>query len=152
MADLVVDLGPRHAGLHRHRQVLGVDGEHAVHARQVDADAALHGQQVAFERRADAERNHGHGVLVGELDHGGDVFGALAEDDRLGRRRVDGRLVAAVLLADDERGRAALTEGGLQGIEHRGRNGARREARQQMGGQGCVHGESPRRRAPVRAL
>ena len=90
-----------------------------------------------FERRADAERNDRHGVLVGELDDRGDVLGALAEDDRFGRRRVDRRLVAAVLLAHDERGRAAVAERGLQRLDHRRRNGARRERGIRWAGRGA---------------
>ena len=31
--------------------------------RHVDADATLHRQQMALERRTDAERNHRHRVL-----------------------------------------------------------------------------------------
>jgi hypothetical protein len=34
--DLAVELLARHAGLHRHRQVLGVDAQHAVHAAEVE--------------------------------------------------------------------------------------------------------------------
>ena len=98
--------------------------EHAVHARQVDADAALHREQVALERRADAERDHRHRVRGGERDDGGDVLGALAEHHRLGRRHVERRLVAAVLLAHRQRGRAALAEARLQRLEHRRRHRA----------------------------
>ena len=54
--DLFVELLARDARLHGHRQVLGVDRQHLVHAADVDADAALHRQQMAFERGADAER------------------------------------------------------------------------------------------------
>jgi hypothetical protein len=50
VADLVVQLLARHAGLHRHREVFRLDGQHAVHAAQVDAHAALYREQVAFER------------------------------------------------------------------------------------------------------
>ncbi len=35
--------------------------QHAVHAAHVDADAALHGQQMAFQRGAGAVGDHGHG-------------------------------------------------------------------------------------------
>ena len=61
----------------------------------------------------------GTACAIGELDDRGDVLGALAEDDRLGRRRVERRLVAAVLLAHRERGRAAIAELRLQRLEHR---------------------------------
>ena len=49
VADLVVELHARDAGLHRHRQVLGRDRNDRIHAAQVDADAALDGEQVSFE-------------------------------------------------------------------------------------------------------
>ena len=140
MADLVVDLRPRHARLDGDGEVLGVDRDHLVHARQVDADTALDREQVAFERRADAERDHRHSMAVGELDDLRDLVRALAEDDHLGRRSVDRRLVAAVLLAHRERSRAAIAEELLQRFDHRRRDRARREAGHQMGGQRCVHG------------
>jgi hypothetical protein len=95
---------------------------------------------MALERRADAERNDRHRVPVGERDDRCDVFGALAVDDRVRRRRIDRRLVAAVLLAHRQRGRAALAELRLQRRDHGGGNRARLDARQEIGGQGCVHG------------
>ena len=49
VANLVVELHARHAGLHRDRQVFGLDRDDCVHAAQVQADAALHRQQVAFQ-------------------------------------------------------------------------------------------------------
>ena len=43
------------AGLDHAIEVLGVDGEHAVHAREIDANAAVQRIDVAFQRRAGAE-------------------------------------------------------------------------------------------------
>jgi hypothetical protein len=87
------------------------------------------------------------GMLIGELDDARHVVGALAEDDRFRRRRIDRRLVTAVLLAYHARGRAALAEGRLERLDHGRRHRARRELGQQVSGQGCVHGGSPRPKA-----
>jgi hypothetical protein len=119
--DLVVELLARHAGLHRHRQVFGVDAQHPVHAAHVDADAALHRQQVAFERRAHTEGDHRHLVLTGQLHGIGHVLRAFGKHHG-GRWRHggEGRFVAPVLLAHGQRGGAALAEAGLQGVDQRG--------------------------------
>jgi hypothetical protein len=95
---------------------------------------------MTFERGADTERNDGHRVAIGELDDLRDLLRALAEDDCLGRRRVDRRFVAAVLLAHGEGSRAAIAESRLQRFDHLRGDRARREPGQQMGGQRCVHG------------
>jgi len=136
VANLVVQLHARHAGLHRDGQVFGMDADDLVHAAEVQADAALHCQQMAFQRRARAVRNHRHGVLVGQLQHRGHVAGALAEHHPFGRRRVQRRLIATVLNAHRHRGGTAVAEASLQRIEHGRWNGARRE---QMRGNRCVH-------------
>ena len=47
--DFFIQLFAGDAGLHRDRQVFGVDGQHFIHTTQVDADAALHCQQVALQ-------------------------------------------------------------------------------------------------------
>ena len=137
--DLVVELLARHAGLHGDGQVLGVDREHLVHARQVDADAALHREQMAFERRADAERDHRHRVLRRPAATDvGDVVGALAEHHRLGRRRVDRRFVAAVLLAHRQRRSSSARRSAPSARPASPRAPARGSMRgQQVGGQGA---------------
>ena len=48
MAHVLVELLARDARLHRDGEVFGVHGQDVVHARDIQADAALHGQQVAF--------------------------------------------------------------------------------------------------------
>src|SRR4051812_37624769 len=48
---------PGDAGLDRRVQILGVDGDDAVHAAQVDAEAAVQGGHVPLQRGAGAERH-----------------------------------------------------------------------------------------------
>ena len=55
--ELGVELLARNARLHAAIEILGVDFEHAIHLRQVDADAAVQRRNVTLERRADAERD-----------------------------------------------------------------------------------------------
>ena len=47
--DFFIQLFAGNTGLYRDRQVFWVDGQHFVHATQVDADTALHCQQVALQ-------------------------------------------------------------------------------------------------------
>ena len=47
--DLFIELLARHARLQRDQQVVVVHGQHAIHAREVQADAALHRQQMPFQ-------------------------------------------------------------------------------------------------------
>ena len=141
--DLAVELLARHAGLHRDRQVLGVQAHDLRHGRHVDADAALHRQQMAFQRRAGAVGDHRHRVFVGQAQHRRHLVGAFAEHHHLGRRHRVGRFVAAVLLAHRGGGGAARAEALLQRGQHRGRHQPRLEGGPHMGGNGCVHGGRP---------
>lgn len=47
-----------------------IDRQHLVHPREVERDAALDGEQVAFERGADAVRNQRRAVSPAGRDHG----------------------------------------------------------------------------------
>ena len=76
--ELGVELLARDARLHAAVEVLGVDLEHAVHLRQVDADAAVQRGDVAFERRADAERDHRHARRVAQAHDRRDLLVACA--------------------------------------------------------------------------
>ena len=106
--ELGVELLARDARLHAAVEVLGVDLEHAVHLRQVDADAAVERGDVAFERRADAERDHRHARRVAQPDDRGDFVVGVREHDDVGQRRVGEALAVAVLFADRARGHRAL--------------------------------------------
>ena len=139
--DRLVDGLARHAGLHRHREVLGVDREHVVHAAHVDADAALHREQVAFERGAHAERNHRHAELCRQLHGVGHVLRALCEHHRRRWGHLVHRLVAPVLLAHHHGGGALRAETRLQRGEKLGRDGALVDFGGQVAeGGGRVHG------------
>ena len=54
---MFLELLAGHAGLDRGVQIVGADAQDAVHARHVDRDAAVDRIDVAFERRAGAERH-----------------------------------------------------------------------------------------------
>ena len=54
VAQVLVQRLAGHAGLDHAVEVLGVHGQHAVHARGVDRDAAVGGVDVALQRRAGA--------------------------------------------------------------------------------------------------
>jgi len=102
------------AGLHRHRQVVGVDRQHLVHPVDVDADAAAHREQVALDRRAGAAGDHRGGVLPAQPHRVRDVLRVLREHHARRRRHRERRLVAAMLLAHGQRGGKALAEAGPQ--------------------------------------
>ena len=118
VAQIVVELLARDAGLDHAVEVALVDGEHAVHAREVERQPAVRRVDVAFERGAGAERDDGHAmgaghphdlahlVLVLDPDHGvgrlvgdpGDGVGMLAAD------RLPGLQPVAEALAQDGNG------------------------------------------------
>ena len=138
--DGLVQLLARDARLHRHREVVRVDAEHPVHAAHVDADAALHGQQVAFERGTRAVRNHRHFVLAGQLHGVGHILGAFSKHHGAGRGRLQRALVAPVLFAHGLGGGALRAKAGLQRINERLGHVAQLDLREQVGsGGGGVH-------------
>ena len=57
LGDRRVQLAAQDAGLHARLQVAGPNLDHAVQAREVERDAAAHGDHVSLERRAGAERD-----------------------------------------------------------------------------------------------
>ncbi len=129
----------RDAGLDGGGEVLGVDREHAVHLRKIDRDAALHGQQVAFERRPIAIGNDGYAILRAQLHDGLDLGGALRVDDGVGQLRIEARLVAAMMGAHGFGGGDALAERALQMVEEfRGKRAAGDSRRR-----GVIHAGSP---------
>ena len=130
--------------MHRHGEVFGVDRQHLVHAAHVDADAALHRQQVAFQRRAHTKRDHRHLVLRGQLYRVGHVLCALGEHHGGGRGHFVHRLVAPMLFAHHQGGGALGAETLLQlGDECVGGGALVHVGRQMAQGGGGVHGLSP---------
>ncbi len=146
--DFFVELFARDAGLHGHGQVFSVDGQHLVHAGHVDADAALHRQQMAFQRRADTKGNHRHIVRCGQGHRFRYIGRAFSKHHRCGRgHRGVGGLVTAMLFAHHQGGGTALTKVLLQSVQQGLRHLALGDGGHQvLGGAGCVHGKSPRRR------
>src|SRR5207237_752402 len=63
IAQIFVELLARDARLDGGVEILGVDAEHPVHLRQVDADATLQRCDMSFERGAGAERDDRRLVL-----------------------------------------------------------------------------------------
>ena len=140
VADLAVELFARDAGLHGHRQVFGIHLHDVVHAAQVHAQPALHGQQMAFERGAHAVRDHGHRILVRQGQHDGDLFAAFAKEHRVRGRRVVDRFTTAMMLAHRSGGGAAVAEALAQCLQQ-GRRGRAQGTWPHSGfGLGCVHG------------
>jgi hypothetical protein len=138
VADLIVELVAGDAGLDRDGQVFAVDAQHLVHPCHVDADAALDREQMAFQRRAGAERDHRHLVLVGQRHRGGHFFGAFGKHHGVWRRHLERRFVAAMLFAHRLGGRATLAETRFQRSDHLSGDGPTL-GHQQVGGQGGVH-------------
>jgi hypothetical protein len=68
VAQMLVELLPGDAGLDDAIEIVGVDGENIIHAREVERDAAMGRVDMAFERRADSERNDRRVVPGAELD------------------------------------------------------------------------------------
>ena len=88
VAQVVVELLPRYAGLHHAVEIALVDGKHPVHAREVERDAAQGRVDVAFQRRACAEGYDRHAMGARHVDNGAHVLARLRPDH--GVRRLVG--------------------------------------------------------------
>ena len=73
----------RQAGLDRDVEILGRQPQHAVHARQVDRDAAGNGIDVGFERAAHPEWNDWHAGARARRDDCRDFVVALRKHHRI---------------------------------------------------------------------
>ena len=114
-----VELLARDPGLHAAVHVLGMDRQHAVHACEVDADAAMDRQRIALQRGAGAERDDRHGGGGAGRDGRRYLGGRLREGDDIGRlRRVIG-LAAAMRGAHRRRIGRALADQRAQRGEDR---------------------------------
>jgi len=87
-----------------------VNGENTVHVAEVERDTALRGIDVAFERRAGAERDHRHLMLRADADDLLHVLRILRKNHRVGRLIGDPGERVAVLLAHRLRGDNAIAE------------------------------------------
>ena len=138
--DGFIELLAGHAGLNRHRQVFGIDLQHLVHAAHVQADAALHRQQVPFKRRAHAKRDHRHMELTSQRHRVGHVLRVFCKHHGRRRRGVEGRLIPPVLLTHHLGGGAVGSKAALQRGDEGGGNVARGNIDGQKHGQASVHG------------
>ena len=77
---------------------------------------------MAFERRADAERDQGKAVLATEVDDRHDIVGRLGEHHRVGCDRRKRRLVLAMMIANGLGHGIALAEAGRQRLAQVGRH------------------------------
>ena len=84
--------------------------EHAVHVAEVDRHAAERRVDVAFERRAGAERNDRHAVRRADAHDRLHVLGGLRKHHRIGRLVFDPGGGVGVLLAHGLRGDQPIAE------------------------------------------
>jgi RNA polymerase sigma factor (sigma-70 family) len=104
---------------------------------QVFAEIADSRDSVGRERSLDREEVDQ--LLTCLNDRERHVVGAFAEHHQLGRRHVERRFVAAMLLAHRQRGRAALAKAGLQCAVHGGRHAPALGKGQHVGRNSSVH-------------
>ena len=98
------------AGLDHAIEILGVDFQHLVHVAQIDADAAGRRVDLALQRGAGAERDHGNAVLGANPHHVLNIGGLLRHHHRIRRlRRQPGRGMG-VLVAHRLRGDQPVAE------------------------------------------
>ncbi len=118
VAQVLVELLAGDAGLDDAIEVVGVDGENIVHAREIERNAAVRRVDMALERRADSERNDRRVVPaaeLGEVDHVPFVF---REHHGVGRLVLEPGQCVPVRLANRFRGGEAVAEtGGEIGIK-----------------------------------
>ena len=136
VAQVVVELLARDAGLHHGVKVAFIHCDDAVHAREVDREAALRRIDVTFQRGARAEGDDGHAVRTGDVDDGAYFIGILHPDHRIGGLVGDPGDGVGVLAADFRTGLQAFAESLPQDADGGGHIGARAVVR------GCRHGHS----------
>ena len=115
MTELFVQRLACHPGLHRGIHVLGVDRQNLIHLRQIDAHAAVNGQDMPFERGAGAVGNHRHAMTATKIHNGYDFLGAVRKHHCIGQGMWVAGLILAVMLAYGSGGAEALAQLLLQG-------------------------------------
>ena len=85
-------------------------GEDAVHAGEIERDAAEGRIDVAFERGAGAEGDHRHSCLRAKRHHLDHLGGRFREQHRIGGLRRDPGQGVGMLLAQRSAGREASPE------------------------------------------
>ncbi|MNV68458.1 hypothetical protein D3C71_1613130 [compost metagenome] len=104
-----IQLLARHARLYGDVHVVDPHFEDLIHARHVDADAAMYRMQPTFQRTAAAVRNDRHAMVVADLLHTDDLCKAVHEGHCLWRHRIEGRYVTAVVLTNTRRTTESVT-------------------------------------------
>ncbi len=105
-----VQLVARDAGLDAAVHVGLADVEDAVHARQVERDAAAHRGDVALERGAGAPGHDGDVFGVAERQQAAGFVGGFDEGDGVGQHRRLGVLAVRVVVAQRRVGGDAIAE------------------------------------------
>ncbi len=118
-----------------------MDGQHLVHAADIQTDAALHGEQMPLQRGAYAKGDDGDTVTRRQPHGIGDIGGGLGKHHGSGRGHVrKGRFVAPMLLAHHESRGTLRPKSRLQRRQKLGRHitgGTRRQVNKGRG----VHGK-----------
>ena len=99
----LVQLQARDAGFDRRVEIVDADAQHVVHLAQIDRDAAVDRVDVAFERRAGAERDDRHAMGRADRHDRGDLVRRVREADDVGQRGEVVGLAVAVMIADRRR-------------------------------------------------
>ena len=109
------------ARLDRRDQILGLQRQDAIHAREVEADAARVRDHVPFQAGARSEGDDGHAVLLGEPQHVRHILGRRGVDDDVGPTTgVDGHVLGvqiAIRCAQRDPGRSR--ERATESLSHR---------------------------------
>ena len=87
-----------------------MNGEHAIHVAEIEADAAKGRVDLAFERGAGAEGDHRYALCRAQPHDLLHLFGGLRKDHRIRRLVADPSQRIAVLLAHRLRGDEAIAE------------------------------------------
>ena len=107
---MLVERLARDAGLDHAIEILGMHGQHAGHVAEVDRDAAERRVDVAFQRRAGAERDHRHALRAANAHDVLHVRRALRKHHRIRRLVGQPGERIAVLFAHRLRGDDTIAE------------------------------------------
>ena len=118
VAQVLVELVARDAGLHAAVHVGLAYLDDAGHARQVERDAAAHRRHVAFQRGAGAPGHHRHMLGVAQREQARRFVGRLDECHGIGQHRRLGVLAMRVVLAQRGVGGDAVAQEFAGGCDH----------------------------------
>ena len=120
IAQVIVELLARDARLHNAVEIALVDGEHPVHAREVDRQASARGVDVALQRGSRAERDDRHAMRAGHAHDLAHLLLVLDPDNRVRRLVWDPRDGVGMLAADLGSGLQPVSEALAQHGNRRG--------------------------------